>query len=106
MHHSAPPLGVRHQELLEGEHAAHDVLRGFHPVDSGATIRRSPHLGPQPHAAAAVDRVGVALRGQECSGRGPERGREGHGGRSLGGGPRSRHGNPFSQAEQWKPQAP
>ena len=33
VHHLAAPLGVRVDQLLEGEHPPHDVLRGLHAVD-------------------------------------------------------------------------
>ena len=52
--HLAPPLGVGHQELLEGQHPPHDVLRGLDAVDPQDDAT-SPRLGSQVrHGAGAL----------------------------------------------------
>ena len=46
VHHLAAPLGVHLEELLEGQHAAHDVLGRLHAVGPGDDAARSD-LGAQ-----------------------------------------------------------
>ena len=74
VHHLAPPLGVGQQQLLEGQHAAHDVLGRLQAVRAHDHAPPA-HLGPQ-----GLEGGGASGRGRlrlEDVGLGPERGHEG-----------------------------
>jgi hypothetical protein len=76
VHHLVPPLRVGDQELLEGQHAPHDVLRRLDAVDPQDDAA-PPGLGPQ-----GLDRpgaLGAGRLGEEALVIRGERGDEGRG---------------------------